>query len=209
MSRPGFSLTSPTQLIKEAAEVLTAIRDAAQRSSAFARVLPYNITKRANKGSAAVEKMRRTTLTDHKVITSFISETAADETRFWNLGIQAMYTDAQCRDIAARGYTCIAFCFALEGTEVHHRILQRFARLVVHKLTLSGRTAISISKDLDQAGLSRGRSLEELSKDISGFIKAGRRYQKLAETLGGLGALFFLPGIGRTMYGSDSTLELG
>lgn len=143
--------------------------------------------------------MGRTTLTDHNVIISFISETATDKTRFWNLGIPAMYTDAQCRDLAVRGYACIAFCFALEGTEVHHRIWQRFARLVVHKLTLSGRTAISISKDLDEAGLGRGKSLERLSKDIFGFIKAGRRYQKFAETLGGFGALFFLPGIGRTM----------
>jgi hypothetical protein len=185
--------------MKEAAEVLTAIRDAAQRSSAFSRGLPYNITMRANKSSAAVKQMGRTTLNDHKVIISFINETARDETRFWNLGIPAMYTDAQYRDLAARGYTCIAFCFALEGTEVHHRILQRFARLVVHKLTLSGRNAISISKDLDQAGLGRGKSLAELSKDISGFIKAGRRYQIFAETLGGSGALFFLPGIGRTM----------
>jgi hypothetical protein len=185
--------------MKEAAEALTAIHDAAQRSSAFSRVLPFKITKRASKGSAAIEKMSTTTSTDHEVIISFLRETATDETRFWNLGIPAMYTDAQSRDLAARGYTCIAFCFALEGTELHHRILQRFARLVVYKLTQNGRTAISISEDLDQAGLGRQKSVEELSKDISGFIKAGRRYQKFAEILGGFGALFFLPSVGRTM----------
>lgn len=120
--------------------------------------------------------------------------------QFWNPGFQHAYTIPQKQFLSSAVYTCIALCFALQETELHHRLLRRFARVVVYRLTLNcGRTAQHIAEGFEKAGLSYSRSLDRLVKDITAFISAGRRYTTLAEELGGFGALFFLPSVGNTV----------
>lgn len=88
----------------------------------------------------------------------------------------------------------------LQEIELHHILLHRFARVVVYQLSRSGgRTAESISEDLQQTGLTYGKSRADLVKDIAALISAGSRYTAIAKGCGGFGALFFLPRIGRTM----------
>lgn len=113
---------------------------------------------------------------------------------FWNPHCQQKLTSEQTKFLASKRYACIALCFAIQETGLHHVLLRRFACVVVYRLTLeSSRTPDTISQDFFKAGLSYGKSLESLNKDIKAFISAGKRYTTFAKELGGFGALFFLP----------------
>lgn len=90
-------------------------------------------------------------------------------------------------------------CFALDGAEIHHKILRRFARVVVFNLTRQKHSAASLTQALQEVGLLI-KAPSEAEKTVEGYIDAGSRYNYIAHELGGLAALFFLPlGVGNSL----------
>ena len=187
--------------------MFTAAYEAARRHKPFSNALPYAIKERnRSRVVAAVASIHPDAQKPAEAgaaleaVHGLLNRIKDGSINFWNPDCQHEFTSQQTAFLASKGYACIALCFALQDTELHHTFLRRFTRVVVYRLTQTcGRTASHISEDFQEAGLRYDKSLESLEKDITAFIHAGRRYTKFAEALGGFGALFFLPRVGHTV----------
>jgi hypothetical protein len=181
------------QMLDEIVGVLSAIREVAVKNTSFSRALPYTLSDKHPRIISAIPGLKkRNEAEDNKIIT-LLERVRQGEVEFWNPNTPTLYDVKQSRFLASSGYYCIALAFALDNAQTHHHILRRFASLAVFNLTRSGRTAKSICTDLMRAKMHPEKSSDQLLKDITGFVNAGQRYKMLADELGGLGSLFFIP----------------
>jgi hypothetical protein len=125
-------------------------------------------------------------------IHNFLGKINDHEVNFWNPNLQVRVTTEEADLLRQPVNYGIFLCSVLHDAQVHHKILQRFARLAVYNLTVQGYSAE------DLANAFRGSTLltnvgATLQKQIEGYIQAGNRYSVIAQELGGLGSIFFLP----------------
>ena len=150
-------------------------------------------------------------------ICSFLQKVENHEINFWNPNIQQHVTNDDVELLHVPSNYGVYLCLVLEATEIHHKILQRFARVVVYELSRQSHTAASLAQGLQ--GITLFKSKNTLEKQIEGYICAGNRYTHIAHQLGGLATLFFLPhGIGNSLWvpeklctkkNTDEEIQLG
>jgi hypothetical protein len=148
---------------------------------------------RSNAGisEATVLKLQQPEPGEHQNIRSFLQTVEKQEVNFWNPNIQQYVTKEEARLLHIPSNYGVYLCLVLEATEIHHKILQRFARVLVYELSLQGHTAVSLAQSFQ--GVTLFRSKDTLEKQIESYIGAGNRYAHIAQKLGGLASLFFLP----------------
>lgn len=179
------------QLRPEVAKVLISAQKAAKSSRSFAKNLPYSISKKRSKiAQTTLSNLSHSDPKEHEDINSLLTKVKNNTVNFWDANIQQEFTEGQQRYLENSGSFSIILCVALDDKEIHHRILRRFACLVVYELKLAGRTAASLAEALWNVKLYTDRPLVTL---IEGYISAGSKYRHLADQLGGTSALFFLP----------------
>jgi hypothetical protein len=136
---------------------------------------------------------------EHEDIQTFLEKVQNREIDFWNPNIQRAITKEQRLFLDQPVNYGLFLCFALDGAEIHHKILRRFARVVVFNLTRQKHSAASLTQALQEVGLLI-KAPSEAEKTVEGYIDAGSRYNYIAHELGGLAALFFLPlGVGNSL----------
>ena len=140
---------------------------------------------------ATVSKLRQPEPGEYQNIRSFLQKVENQEVNFWNPNIQQGVTKEQAQLLHVPGNYGVYLCLVLDATEIHHKILQRFARVLVYELSLQGHTAETLAQGLQGVALFKGENT--LEKQIEGYISAGNRYAHIAHELGGLATLFFLP----------------
>jgi hypothetical protein len=149
---------------------------------------------------ATISRIGRPKIQEHQDIQAFLEKVQNHEINFWNANIQRNITEEQRLFLDQLVNYGLFLCFALDDAEIHHKILRRFARVVVFNLLSGqGRSASSLTRALREVGLLTESSLEA-EKIVEGYIDAGSRYTYIAHELGGLAALFFLPsGVGNSL----------
>jgi hypothetical protein len=160
------------------------------------KALPYKVSKSSSRASIILQELqsgsKKKDNADEEII-ALLDAVKEGSVEFWNPNTPLRYNEEQSKFLIDQGYYCIALSFILKDAGIHHRILRRFTYRVVYGLTLSGgRNAQSISNDLIGAGITHRGSYDKLSKEVTSFVNAGRRYYNLAKELGN-GVLFFLP----------------
>jgi hypothetical protein len=184
----------------EICEVLDAIIETSEKHPSILKALSYKVSKSISRASIVLQelqsgskKKKKKKDNEDKEIIALLDGVNKGSIEFWNPNTPLRYNEKQLKFLNTQGYYCIALSFILKDAGIHHRILRRFTYRVVHELTLSGgRNAQSISNDLEDAGITPEKSYEELLKEVTSIVNAGRRYYDLAKELGD-GVLFFLP----------------
>ncbi|KAF1971130.1 hypothetical protein BU23DRAFT_570131 [Bimuria novae-zelandiae CBS 107.79] len=133
---------------------------------------------------------------DVDAIKAFLDGVREGRIDFWNPSVSANTTDEeQRRTLKEPLFSAVNISLQLEKAELHHSILRRFARVVVFKLCKKGDSA-AVAKAFHEARLHVDRQPRELAQDVDRMVAAGSRYCHLAQKLGGLGSLAFLPRCG-------------
>lgn len=134
---------------------------------------------------------------DLEPIKTFLNGVAVGKIDFWNLALSAPNgaSEQQRRILKQPLYSAVNISLQLENAEVHHRILHRFARVVIFKLCKEGES-MAVVEALHQAQLHVDRQPEKLVQEVDRMLAAGSKYCHLAQRLGGLGILAFLPQCG-------------
>ncbi|KAF3031810.1 hypothetical protein E8E12_000892 [Didymella heteroderae] len=125
-------------------------------------------------------------------IHNFLGKISKNEVNFWNPNLQVRVTTEEADLLRQPINYGVFLCSVLHDTQVHHKILQRFARLAVYNLTVQGRSAEELANAFQGSTLLRNVGAN-LQRQIEGYIQAGNRYSVMARELGGLGSIFFLP----------------
>lgn len=136
-------------------------------------------------------KLERFDVIEHENIQKFLTKVEQQELDFWDPNIQQRITEEDAKLINLPNPYGVYLCLVLDNAEIHHKILQRFARVVVYHLSLQGYTAEIMAQAFQGSGLFKTDG--DLQKQIEGYIHAGNRYTYLASQLGGFATLFFLP----------------
>jgi hypothetical protein len=185
--------------------VLKAILETSEKHPSILKALPYKVSRSNSRASIVLRELQRSSKekekdneekekdNEDKEIIALLDAVEKGSIEFWNLTTPLRYNGKESEFLISRGYYCVGLSFILKDAGIHHRILRRFTYYMVHRLTLSGgRNAKSISRDLEGAGITHGRSYDDLLNEVTNFVNAGRRYYNLAQKLGD-GVLFFLP----------------
>ncbi|XTI95104.1 hypothetical protein V2W45_1323632 [Cenococcum geophilum] len=199
---PAKVLIEPS-LIQSVNEVLELVHQAKSKSKSFAKGITFKVDIKETGISKTNLSRIRESQPSHEV-TSFLAEVQAGTVAFWNPQFQEIYTDEQKHFLKLPLNHTLFICLVLEKNEIHHKILRRFARVVLSKLSQNGYTAASIAQDFHRIGLNTETLLEKFTQQIEAFIIGGSKYFLIADALGGPGALFFLPSeIGNMVWEKD------
>lgn len=148
-------------------------------------------------------KLQQLEPTEHRDVRSFLDRIQNQTVQFWNPHIQQHITSDEARLLHIPANFGVYLCLTLDDTEIHHKILHRFARVLVYELSLQGYSAQLLAQAFQ--GFTLFKSKDNLQEQIEGYIAAGNRYVHLANKLGGYAALFFLPqSIGSSLYVRES-----
>jgi hypothetical protein len=168
------------------------VHQAKSKSKSFAKEITFKVdVKVAGISHSNLSRIRKSEPSYE--VTTFLAEVQAGTVAFWNPQIQETCTDEQKHFLKLPLNHTLFICLVLEKNEIHYKILRRFARVVLSKLSQNGYTAGSIAQDFHRIGLTTEISLEKLTQQIEAFFIGGGKYRLIGDALGGPGALFFLP----------------
>lgn len=140
---------------------------------------------------ATISRLQQPDPVEHQDVRTFLQKLLKREVEFWDPNVQHPVTTEHAHLLSAPANYGVYLCYILEDTGVHHKILRRFARVALYRWSLRGYTAEHLAQVLE--GVAYFSNKGDPRKDIETYISAGSRYAYLAQKLGGLAALFFLP----------------
>jgi len=110
-------------------------------------------------------------------IKTFLHDIGAGKIDFWNLEWSAPNgVSEQQRCILKQPlYSAVNISLQLERTEVHHRILRRYARIVVFKLYKESES-VAVAEAFHQAQLHVDRRPQELVQEVTRMVTARSKY---------------------------------